>query len=87
MPTWQAFVGLLLAKWYDNKLVKSPYNCVISPLTQPQVANQKKKKKKIDGSRSGLVTLLLKRPVTFSGKINNKSSFNLFMVEKVCKVG
>ena len=46
MPTWQAFVGLLLAKWYDNKLVKSPYNCVISPLTQPQVANQKKKKKK-----------------------------------------
>ena len=31
---------LLLVKCYDNKMVKSPYNCVIYPLTQPQVANQ-----------------------------------------------
>ena len=34
---------LLLVKWYDNKMVKSPFNCVIFPLTQPQVANQQKK--------------------------------------------
>ena len=27
---------LLLVKCYDNKMVKSPYNCVIFPLTQPQ---------------------------------------------------
>ena len=33
---------LFLVKFYDNKMVKSPYNCVIFPLTQPQVANQKK---------------------------------------------
>ena len=33
---------LLLAKCYDNKKVKSPYNQVISPLTQPRVANQQK---------------------------------------------
>ena len=33
---------LLLVKWYDNKMVKSPFNCVIFPLTQPQVANQQK---------------------------------------------
>ena len=36
---------LVLVKCYDNKMVKSPYNCFILPLTQPQVANQKKKKK------------------------------------------
>ena len=35
---------LLLVKCYDNKKVKSPYNWVISPLTQPQVANQQKSK-------------------------------------------
>ena len=34
---------LLLVKYYDNKKVKSPHNWVISPLTQPQVANQQKK--------------------------------------------
>ena len=33
---------LLLVKCYDNKKVKSPYNWVISPLTQPQTANQEK---------------------------------------------
>ena len=32
----------LLVKCYDNKNVKSPYNWVISHLTQPQVANQRK---------------------------------------------
>ena len=31
-----------LVKCYDNKKVKSPYNWVISPLTQPQTANQEK---------------------------------------------
>ena len=34
---------LVLVKCQDNKMVKSPYNCVILPLTQPQVANQQKK--------------------------------------------
>ena len=34
---------LLLVRCYDNKKVKSPYNWVIYPLTQPQVANQQKK--------------------------------------------
>ena len=34
----------LLVKCYDIKMVKSPYNCVIFPLTQPQVANQQQKK-------------------------------------------
>ena len=33
---------LVLIKCYDNKMVKSPYNCVIYPLTQPQVGNQQK---------------------------------------------
>ena len=33
---------LLLVKCYDKKMVKSPFNCVIFPLTQPQVANQQK---------------------------------------------
>ena len=33
---------LVLVKCYDNKKVKSPYNCVIFPLTQLQVANQQK---------------------------------------------
>ena len=28
-------IGLLLAKCYDNKMVKSPFNFVIPPLTQP----------------------------------------------------
>ena len=32
---------LLLVKCYDNKKVKSPYNWVISPLTQLQVAYQR----------------------------------------------
>ena len=35
---------LLLVNCYDNKKVKSPYNWAISPLTQPQVANQQKNK-------------------------------------------
>ena len=30
-------------KVYDDKMVKSPFSCVIPPLTQPQVANQQKK--------------------------------------------
>ena len=34
----------MLIKCYDNKMVKSPFNCVIPPLTQPQVANQQQKK-------------------------------------------
>ena len=29
-------------KCYDNKIVKSPFSCVILLLTQPQVANQQK---------------------------------------------
>ena len=32
-----------LEKWYDNKMVKSPYNRVIQTLTQPQVARQQQK--------------------------------------------
>ena len=36
--------GLLLVKCYNNKKVLSPYNWVISPLTQPEVANQQQKK-------------------------------------------
>ena len=36
-----------LEKCYDNKMVKSPYNCVIFPLTQPQVANQQQQQQKI----------------------------------------
>ena len=36
----------MLLKCYDNKMVKSPYNCFIYPLNQPQVANQQKKEKK-----------------------------------------
>ena len=35
----------LLVKCYDDKMVKSPFSWVIFPLTQPQVVNQKKKKK------------------------------------------
>ena len=38
--------GLLLVKCYDNKMAKSPYNCFIFPLNQPQVANQQQQKKK-----------------------------------------
>ena len=34
---------LVLVECYDNEMVKSPYNCVIYLLTQPQVANQQKK--------------------------------------------
>ena len=33
----------MLVKLFDNKMVKTPYNYVIFPLTQPQEANQKKK--------------------------------------------
>ena len=40
-------IRLLLGKCYDNKKFKLPYNWVISPLTQPQVANQQKKIKTI----------------------------------------
>ena len=36
-------VMLLLVKCYDKKWFLSPYNWVIYPLTQPQVANQQKK--------------------------------------------
>ena len=36
---------LLLVKCYDKKMVKSPFNCVIFPLTQPQVARQQQQKK------------------------------------------
>ena len=36
---------LLLVKCCDNKMIKSPFNCGIFPLTQPQVANQQKNKK------------------------------------------
>ena len=34
--------GLLLIRCLTIKQFKSPYRCVIFPLTQPQVANQKK---------------------------------------------
>ena len=37
-------VRLVLVKCQDNKMVKSPYNCFIFPLNQPQVANQQQKK-------------------------------------------
>ena len=30
---------------YDNKMVKSPFNCIIFPLTQPQVAKWLTQKK------------------------------------------
>ena len=33
---------LLLVKYNDNKMVKSPYNCVIFQLSQTHVANQQK---------------------------------------------
>ena len=33
-----------MVKCYGNREVKSPYSWVISHLTQPQVANQRKKK-------------------------------------------
>ena len=33
---------LFLVKCYDNKMVKLPYNLIILPLIEPQVANQKK---------------------------------------------
>ena len=37
---------LLLVKCNDNKMVQSPYFCVILQLTQTKVANQQKKEKK-----------------------------------------
>ena len=36
---------LLLVKFYDNKMVKSPYNCVIYLLTQTQVAYEQQQQK------------------------------------------
>ena len=42
----------LLVMCFDNEMVKSPYNCVIFPLTQPQGANQQKKAKKKIFSKS-----------------------------------
>ena len=33
----------MLVKCYDNKMVQSPFNWVIYPLTQPKVTNQQKK--------------------------------------------
>ena len=33
----------LLLKYYDNKMVKSPYNYAFFLLTKPQVANQQQK--------------------------------------------
>ena len=41
-------VRLLLIKCYDKKWFMSPYNWVINPLTQPQVANQQQKKKQFE---------------------------------------
>ena len=35
-------IRLLPVKCYDNKMVKSPYNWVIFPLTQPLVAKKTK---------------------------------------------
>ena len=37
---------LLLVKCYDKKWFKSPFNCVIFPLTHPQVANQQQQHQK-----------------------------------------
>ena len=39
---------LFLVKCFDNKMAKSPFNCVTFPLTQPQKANQQKKREKRD---------------------------------------
>ena len=38
---------LWIVKLYDNKKVKSPYNWFISPLTQPEEANQQQQQKSI----------------------------------------
>ena len=35
----------LMVKCYDKKMVKSPFNWVIFPLTQLQVANQQQQQK------------------------------------------
>ena len=35
---------LLLVKCYNNKMVKFPFNLIISPLIKPQVANQQQQK-------------------------------------------
>ena len=45
---------LLLLKCYDNKMAKSPYNCFIFPLKQPEVANQQKKRKKKENTKRWL---------------------------------
>ena len=45
---------LVLVKCYDNKMVKSPYNWVIYPLTQPQMANQQQQKKKLERFEAGV---------------------------------
>ena len=59
---WSGKGNYLLVKCYDNKKVKSPYNGVISPLTQPQVANQQEKKTFRESSRGG-GKLAISRPV------------------------
>ena len=52
-------VMLLLAKCYDKKWFISPYNWVIYPLTQPQVANQKKSFKTFGVTLLGFKTALM----------------------------
>ena len=49
---------LLLVKCYDNKMVNSPFNYVISPLTHPQVANQQQQKNCQAGSRMTFLNVL-----------------------------
>ena len=46
---------LLLVKCYDDKKVKSPYNWVISLLTQPEVANQQQQQKTVIESYSTIL--------------------------------
>ena len=53
---------LVLVKCLDNKKVKPPYNWVIFPLTQPQVANQRKKQQQKKQSLYAVVNLLMEKP-------------------------
>ena len=49
-------------KWF-----KSPYNWVISPLTQPQVANQQQQKKRISNLLSTIISTCLRSIYKFQG--------------------
>ena len=66
-------VVLKLVSWLNvmNTMVKSPYNWVIHTLTQPQVANQQKKKQ-----------CYLKSKFKFKGNFNFKTSKNILFGSK-----